>query len=73
MLKHNVLIANYNEGGLKLADIPSHVKAQKINWIKRFLVNVSYLQEFIPELTINHYIMCAINPKHTVYPILTFC
>ena len=50
-LKHNVLIANYNEGGLKLTDIPSYVKAQKVNWIKRFLVNennISCLQEFIP-------------------------
>ena len=74
-LKHNVLIANYNEGGLKLTDIPSYVKAQKLNWIKRFLVNennVSYLQEFIPELSINHYLMCTINPKHIVHPILTF-
>ena len=74
-LKHNVLNANYNEGGLKLTDIPSYVKAQKVNWIKRFLVNennVSYLQEFIPELSINHYLMCAINPKHIVHPIPTF-
>ena len=74
-LKHNVLIANYNEGGLKLTDIPSYVKAQKVNWIKRFLVNdnnVSYLQEFIPELSINHYLMCPINPKHIIHPIPTF-
>ena len=66
-LKHNVLIANYYEGGLKLTDIPSYVKAQKVNDN-----NVSYLQEFIPELSINHFLICAVNPKHIVHPILTF-
>ena len=68
-LKHNVLIANYNEGGLKLTDIPSYVKPQKVNWIKRFLVNDNNV---IPELSINHYLMWAINPKHVVHPISTF-
>ena len=35
-IKRNVMIADYNNGGLKMIDIASVIKAQKIIWIKRY-------------------------------------
>ena len=40
-IAHNVLINEYNKGGIKLLDIESHLVALKTSWIQRF----SYLSE----------------------------
>jgi hypothetical protein len=36
-VRRNTLIANYEEGGLKMLDIKSFIQAQKTMWVKRFL------------------------------------
>ena len=36
-IKRKTLIADYEHGGLKMLDIKSFIKAQKVMWVKRFL------------------------------------
>jgi hypothetical protein len=36
-IKKDTLIADYSQGGLKMLDIPSFLKAQKVMWVKRLL------------------------------------
>jgi hypothetical protein len=36
-IKQDTLIADYYQGGLKMLDIPSFLKAQKVMWVKILL------------------------------------
>ena len=38
-LKYSALINNYNEGGIKVPDIGAKLKAQKIMWVKRAILD----------------------------------
>ena len=40
-IQHNILINNYDEGGIKLIDLNAKEKAIKISWIKRLLTKES--------------------------------
>ena len=36
-IKHNVMISNYQQGGIRMPDLDMLLKSRRIYWIKRFL------------------------------------
>jgi exonuclease III len=72
-VKRKTLIADYKHGGLKMLDIQSFVKAQKVIWIKRFLspetaswkaLLTLSLNEFMGENTFKCFMDCKTQPKN---------
>jgi hypothetical protein len=49
-IKQDTLIADYNQGGLKMLDIPSFLKAQKVMWVKRLLTPDKASWKALPSL-----------------------
>jgi hypothetical protein len=49
-IKRKTIIADYEKGGLKMLDIGSFIKAQKVMWIKRLLTPGSASWKAVPSL-----------------------
>jgi hypothetical protein len=72
-IKRETLIANYEDGGLKMLDIQSFLKAQKAMWVKRLMVNdtaswkalpLLHLEGLLGKETFKCNIDCSIRPKN---------
>ena len=61
-VKKNVLIQNIENGGLKMPDISSMIKAIKINWVKRLTVkNNSFTSVILKILSIFSFVKMILN------------
>jgi hypothetical protein len=68
-VKRKTLIADYQHGGLKMLDINSFVKAQKIIWIKRFLTPEKASWKALLNLSLKDFLgintfKCSLNCKN---------
>ena len=52
-VKKETIIANYKHGGLKMIDITSFIKAQKVTWVKRLLSSDDASWKALPKLFFN--------------------
>ena len=48
-IKHSTLIADYKDGGLKVVDIDSKFRAQKLTWFKRLCDDNEHPWKIIPQ------------------------
>ena len=65
-LKHTTAISDYEKGGVKMVNFESFVKAQKVSWVKRLVVDNSalhYVRRQIPYITISEFLCCHIHSK----------
>ena len=64
-IKYKTLICNFDNGGIKLTDFDSFVKAQKAVWAKRLLDNdqpvTHFLQQFIDSMSIADLLCCPLK------------
>jgi hypothetical protein len=72
-IKRKTIIADYEKGGLRMLDIDSFIKAQKVMWVKRLLepgkaswkaVPLLYLNEFLGPNTFKCNLSCEEKPKN---------
>jgi len=73
-VKRSVMIANYSEGGLKMVDISSVIRTQKIIWIKRYFENYihpwkEYLKHLIGKLGGNFVLFGGVEIKNVNTPL----
>jgi hypothetical protein len=70
-IKRNTLIADYTNGGLRMLDVNSFLKAQKVMWVKRLIspekaswkaVPLLYLDKFIGPDTFKCNMTCTVKP-----------
>jgi hypothetical protein len=67
-VKRKTIIANYEDGGLKMLDIKTFIKAQKIMWVKRLNKEGNASWKAYPQYTLNKLIgknifKCNLNLK----------
>jgi hypothetical protein len=71
-IKRKTIIADYTEGGLKMLDINSFIKAQRAMWVKRLLspdqaswkaVPMLYLSSLLGPDTFKCNMSCSIKPE----------
>ena len=67
-VKNTVVTNTFEKGGLKIPDIDSVAKSQKIVWVRRIVQNkdacwLQYLYQYIPSMSIVDLLKCAINPN----------
>jgi len=72
-VKRNVMVADYNNGGLKMIDINCTMRAQQIMWMRRFLLNYEhpwkkYLRGMINQLGGDCILFGRVKISNTVLP-----
>ena len=68
-IKNAVLCNDYNAVGLKTVNVENYFKAQKISWIKRFLINerttaTQILQSFC-QMNLIDFLKCNVDKIHS--------
>ena len=67
-VKNSVVTNKIEEGGLRMTNIDNYVLAQKAGWVKRLLMNKEtvpyhFLNQFMPGISIEHFLKCSMNPE----------
>jgi hypothetical protein len=77
-VKRNTIIADYQEGGLKMLDVESFISAQKVMWVRRLLAKNDegswkiYPQRFLSKLLYGHSFQCNFDLKKVKFPMQPF-
>jgi hypothetical protein len=67
-VKNSVITNKIEEGGLRMTNIDNYVLAQKAGWVKRLLLNKEtvpyhYLKQFMPGISLEHFLKCSMSPE----------
>ena len=67
-VKNSVIVNSEANGGLKVPQVDIFVKAQKLGWIKRMVLNenagwLELLKTYMPEMPVRHLLKCNIDPN----------
>jgi hypothetical protein len=77
-VKRTTVIADYDEGGLKMLDVQCFINAQKVMWVKRLLAKKDegswkiYPQRFLSKILYNHSFQCNFDLKNVKFPMQPF-
>jgi hypothetical protein len=77
-VKRTTVIADYNEGGLKMLDVECFINAQKVMWVKRLLAKNDegswkiYPQRLLAKILHGHSFQCNFDLKKVKFPLQPF-
>ena len=77
-VNRTTVIADYEEGGLKMLDVECFINAQKVMWVKRLLAKKDegswkiYPQRLLSKILHNHSFQCNFNLKQIKFQIQPF-
>jgi hypothetical protein len=77
-VKRTTIIADYQEGGLKMLDVVSFINAQKVMWVKRLLAKTEegswkvYPKRLLSKLLHGHSFQCNFELKNVKFPMQPF-